>query len=152
MLRCNIQVIDTARRRKVLSSWQLVSALLSTTYANPDHAKAPRPTAIVMNITDKVGSMIYAVSIMKTVWARKAPQLKLRRTCVVVQIPFSCNQSAKYPEMASKMPMARYGTADMKPVLPRSKLSVSTAIEESNENTLQALAGNVDSPLRKLGN
>uniref|UniRef100_A0A8W7PXS7 Uncharacterized protein n=1 Tax=Anopheles coluzzii TaxID=1518534 RepID=A0A8W7PXS7_ANOCL len=44
--------------------------------ANPDHANAPNPTAMVMQVIVGPGSRMNAPTIMNTVWARKAPQLK----------------------------------------------------------------------------
>jgi len=66
-------VIDTAT--VALELGHKYSMSMFNTYANPDQANAPRPTAIVMNTTDHVGSIMYAVSIMKTVWA-KTPEQK----------------------------------------------------------------------------
>lgn len=53
--------------------------------ANPLQANAPRPTAMVMQIMLVTGCSSKAANIMKTVCARKAPQLKYRLTCVVVR-------------------------------------------------------------------
>lgn len=53
--------------------------------AKPDHANAPQPTATVIDTTLPTGFETYAATIMKTVCAKNAPQLKYLRTCVVVK-------------------------------------------------------------------
>lgn len=62
------------------------------------------------------------------------PQLKYLRTCVVVKYPLIWHISAKYPETASNIPIAKYGAADKNPAFSNlyPKVSINIKIDRSS--------------------
>lgn len=58
---------------------------VSQTYEKPHQANAPNPMAMMMHDIVPNGVIKKAADIKNTVCAKKPPQLKYRRVCVVVR-------------------------------------------------------------------